>query len=67
VIEPEATLIERIGALQGWELVNADERPSHQPDDWWKGPVSSSIRGSVPNRFRYQGRLRSRSLTISAT
>jgi len=34
---------------------------------WWKGPVSPSMTGSEPNSCWYQGRLRSRSLTVSAT
>src|ERR1700686_5810491 len=33
----------------------------------WKGPVSSSRIGSEPNRALYQGTLRSRLVTVSAT
>jgi hypothetical protein len=37
MIKTGLTLVERIAALQIWELVDANKRPSHQPDDVMEG------------------------------
>src|ERR1017187_9975036 len=46
MVQTRTTLVERLRALQVWELMNTDERPSHKPHD-----VVESTRVLIDNRI----------------
>jgi len=67
MIEPRPALVERLSAAQIRELCEADDCAARKPSDTLERPVVL-----VKNRVRaeqalYQGTLRSRLVTVSAT